>query len=142
MVKAGAPAHATRPPSRHSLSGGVRGRTRAEGLGPASPGRQRTYPAAITSRADSLIEGLTEYLRQSKDKRLIEHDKSILPGLTARRSGSKDGILGHAQIIKDASDISGEPGDGGGDAGAALGFDRTSGKAAQAYEVFWAVAGA
>jgi hypothetical protein len=40
------------------------------------------------------------------------------------------GIPGHAQIVKDASDIAGEFGDGGGNAIAALGFDQAGGKAA------------
>ena len=71
----------------------------------------------------------------------FKHGKSVLASLMARRSGSKDGIIGHAQIVEDAADIAGELADGGGDAVAAFGL-QTRGKAAQACEVFQAVAGA
>jgi len=70
------------------------------------------------------------------------HGKSVLNGVSARSSGSGDGIIGHAQIVDDESDIASEFGDGGGDAVAALGFDQAGGETAQACDVFRAVAGA
>ena len=68
--------------------------------------------------------------------------KSVLTGLFARNAGPGDGIAGHAQIVEDPPDITGELVDGGGDAVAALGLDQAGGKAAQAGDVFRAVAGA
>ncbi len=71
-----------------------------------------------------------------------KHGKSVLTGLPARSEGSGAGIAGHAQIVEDASDISGELVDSSGDAVAALGFDQAGGEATQAGDVFRTVAGA
>ena len=70
------------------------------------------------------------------------HGKSVLTGLPARSAGSGDGISGHAQIVEGTPDIAGELVDGGGYAVAALGLNLAGGKAAQACDVFRAVAGA
>ena len=76
-----------------------------------------------------------------KTRYLAAHGKSVLTGLPARSAGSGDGVAGHAQIVEDTPDIACELVDGGGDAVAALGLDQTGGKAAQARDVFRAVAG-
>lgn len=49
-----------------------------------------------------------------------------LPHLGERTLSSGDGIIGHSQIVKEASHISGEPIDGSGDAVEALGFEGSS----------------
>jgi len=71
------------------------------------------------------------------------HGKSVLPGVTTLvRAGSWIRVLGHAQIVEDSADTTGELVDGGDDTIGALGLDETGGKAAQPCDVLRAVAGA
>jgi hypothetical protein len=89
------------------------------------------------------IDGASVHTREVVKSALGHNQgKSVLTGLPARSAGSGDGIAGHAQIVEDSPDIAGELADGGGDAVAALGLDQAGGKAAQACDVFRAVAGA
>ena len=58
------------------------------------------------------------------------------------RTGSWIRVLGHAQIVEDAADTTGQLVDGGGDTIGALGLDETGREAAQPSDVLRAVTGA
>jgi hypothetical protein len=68
--------------------------------------------------------------------------KTVLSDLSIRIPSLRDGVIGHAQIVKDASDVAGKFIDSGGNAVGTLGLDQTRSEAAQAGHVFRSVAGA
>lgn len=68
--------------------------------------------------------------------------KTVLSDVRSRGRLLWGGILGHAQIVKDASDVAGKFSDGGSNAVGASGLDQTGGKAAQPGHVLRSMASA